>query len=129
MKENKSKMAFISFHFLLRIGTFQRVMTEENEKFRLPSHLSSRLHPSASKRSFSFLRHVEGAKPPPRRLILKNGNQRRRTCQEIVDLLGLKAIPVGVVIRGQLQASYPRTVPGIDRGGVDGRDKPGQARP
>jgi hypothetical protein len=33
MKGNESRIAFISFHFLFRIGTFQRVTAEKNEIF------------------------------------------------------------------------------------------------
>jgi hypothetical protein len=33
MKENESKIAFISFHLFFRIGTFQRVTADSNQKF------------------------------------------------------------------------------------------------
>jgi hypothetical protein len=32
MKENESNFAFISFHFFLQIGTFQRVADDSNKK-------------------------------------------------------------------------------------------------
>jgi hypothetical protein len=32
MKENESKIAFISFHLFFRIGTFQRVTADSNQK-------------------------------------------------------------------------------------------------
>jgi hypothetical protein len=35
MKANESKIPFISFHFLLRIGTFQWVKADSNKKIIL----------------------------------------------------------------------------------------------
>jgi hypothetical protein len=37
MKGNERKFPFISFHFLFRIGTFQRVTAEKNKKISAPA--------------------------------------------------------------------------------------------
>jgi hypothetical protein len=53
MKGNKSKIAFICFHFLLRIGTFQWVTADSNKKiFPFDSLSSSSLRLTRIQASF-----------------------------------------------------------------------------